>query len=147
MKCPFCRSSQTEVYNTRSTKFATQLWRRRRCQTCHEAFTTYEAPSLTWLQVQAQNASRAPYSRARLYHSVVSAFNDAAGSSNTTDAITDTIESKLLDLRSKTVTTTQIAAIVLTTLKHFDTPAFLRYLASHADLRSKTDLKRQLKDY
>lgn len=146
MKCPFCRSDQTEVYNTRSTRSGSQLWRRRRCLTCHEAFTTYEAPRLSWLQVEAQNASRRPYSRARLYSAVVSAFDNHA-SSDTTDAITDTVESKLLDLKSKIITTNQIAAIVLTTLRHFDTPAFLRYLASHADVSSKADLKRQLKNY
>ncbi len=147
MKCPFCRSNQTEVYNTRSTKFGSQLWRRRRCQTCHEAFTTYEAPDLGFLQVETQKGSRVPYSRARLYSAVVTALGGHEAAPSTTDAITDTIESKLLDLGARTITPTQIAGIVLTTLKHFDTPAFLRYLASHADLSSKSELKRQLKNY
>jgi transcriptional repressor NrdR len=147
MKCPFCRSNKTEVYNTRTTKSGAQLWRRRRCQTCHEAFTTYEAPDLGWVQVQAQDASHAPYSRARLYSTVVTSLGGTTASSNTTDALTDTIESKILDLKSKNIKSSQIAAIVLTTLKHFDTSAFLRYLAGHAELRSQAELKRQLKNY
>lgn len=147
MKCPFCRSSQTEVYNTRATKFGSQLWRRRRCQACHEAFTTYEAPDLGFIHVEAQNASRSPYSRSRLYSSVVAAFGGAEAKPDAVDAITDTVESKLLDLKSPIITATQIAATVLTTLKHFDTPAFLRYLAGHAELRNNAELKRQLKNY
>jgi len=147
MKCPFCRSNETEVYNTRSTKFGTQLWRRRRCQTCHEAFTTYEAPDLGFLQVLSQNGSHSPYARARLYASVVTALGGQSASAATADAITDTVESKILDLRAREIAAGQIAAVMLTTLKHFDTPAFLRYLASHADLRSRADLKRQLKNY
>lgn len=148
MKCPFCRSNQTEVYNTRSTKFGTQLWRRRRCQSCHEAFTTYEAPDLGFMQVTASNASSSSYSRAKLYAAVATALG-STGSSATTDAdaITDTVESKLLDLKSRTITTAEISSAILTTLKHFDTSAFLRYLASHADLRTNAELKRQLKNY
>lgn len=147
MKCPFCRSNQTEVYNTRATKFATQLWRRRRCLSCHEAFTTYEAVDLGFIHIRAQDGSQRPYSRARLYSTIAAAFEPAKSSSTTVDAVTDTVESKLLDLKAPIITPDQIATIILTTLKHFDTSAFLRYLASHADLRSKSELKRQLKNY
>lgn len=147
MKCPFCRSTHTEVYNTRATKFGTQLWRRRRCQACHEAFTTYEAADLGFIQVSAQNASRTPYSRARLYAGVAAAFQGQKATSITVDAITDTVESKLLELKTRSFTTQQISAIILTTLKHFDTSAFLRYLAGHAELSTNAELKRQLKNY
>jgi len=147
MKCPFCRSNQTEVYNTRGTKSGTQLWRRRRCQACHEAFTTYETPDLGFLTITAETGAQAPYSRARLYSAVVAALGGHTAAPATTDALTDTIESKLLDLKTKNISANQVSSIILTTLKAFDTPAFLRYLASHADLRSKSELKRQLKSY
>jgi transcriptional repressor NrdR len=147
MKCPFCRSTQTEVYNTRATKFQSQLWRRRRCLSCHEAFTTYEAPDLGFLQVSASDGSKRPYSRARLYSELAAALDSAGSPAGDIDAVTDTVESKLLDLKSSTITTTQISGVVLTTLKNFNTSAFLRYLAAHADLRSRSELKRQLKNY
>lgn len=147
MKCPYCRSNLTEVYNTRPTKFSSQLWRRRRCQSCHEAFTTYEAADLGFLHIQAQDGSRRPYSRARLYSSVATALPGDPTTSNVVDAVTETVESKLLDLKTKIVPIDQVTGVVLTTLKHLDTPAFLRYLAGHADLRSKSELKRQLKNY
>lgn len=147
MKCPFCRSLKTEVYNTRATKFHSQLWRRRRCQSCHEAFTTYEAPDLGFLLVMSSDGSQRPYSRARLYSAVAAALDPAGHTASDVDAITDTVESKLLDLKSLTLTTVQISGIILTTLKNYDTSAFLRYLAAHADLRSRSELKRQLKNY
>ena len=147
MKCPFCRSKLTEVYNTRVTKSGNQLWRRRRCQDCHEAFTTYESADLGFINIQAQDGSRSPYSRARLYSAIASAFVSSATPSTTVDALTDTIESKLLDFKSPILNTDQVAGTILTTLKHFDMSAFLRYLASHADLRSKSALKKQLKNY
>lgn len=147
MKCPFCRSDQTEVYNTRPTKFRSQLWRRRRCRSCHEAFTTYEAPDLGFLQVMSSDGSQRPYSRARLYADLSTALNPAGTSPADIDAVTDTVESKLLDQKSPTLKTTDISSTILTTLKNYDMPAFLRYLASHADLRSRSELRRQLKNY
>ena len=114
---------------------------------CHEAFTTYEAISLGFIRVQHQNAVTTAYSRAKLYSSVDQAFDGHQTTSTTIDAITDTIESKLLDLKSRSLTSTQISQTILTTLKHFDTAAFLRYLAKHAQLRNNAELKRQLKNF
>jgi transcriptional repressor NrdR len=147
MKCPFCRSDQTEVYNSRSTRSTTQIWRRRRCLACHEAFTTYERPDLSFLHVRGQTAKKTRYSRSTLFSAVYAAFGDQERNDQTIDAVTDTIETKLLDLKSSIVTTEQISGIILSTLKHFETPAFLRYLASHADLASASRLRRELKKY
>jgi transcriptional regulator NrdR family protein len=80
-----------------------------------------------------------------LYSDVATALSVVAGTTDTADAITETIEAKLLDLQSTTVTTQQIADVTLSTLKHFDTPAFLRYLASHGDVRSTREANRQLR--
>jgi transcriptional regulator NrdR family protein len=111
------------------------------------AFTTYERPDLGFLAVRDQNANTTRYSRSTLFSGVYAAFADHGRNDDTIDAVTDTIESKLLDLKTRTVTTEQISGIVLSTLKHFDTPAFLRYLASHADLASASRLRRELKKY
>ena len=148
MKCPFCRQANTEVYNTRATKLGTQTWRRRRCLDCARVFTTYEAPDLSFLKVvgtAAGNSRR--YSRAKLFSGLYAAFLDIPQKDDTIDAVTDTIESKLLDLRKTPVSRHEIADIVLSTLKHFNTAAFLRYLTTHTDLASPAQLKQALKKY
>ncbi|MDB5179025.1 MAG: transcriptional regulator NrdR [Patescibacteria group bacterium] len=147
MKCPFCRQTNTEVYNTRGTKFGTQTWRRRRCLDCGQAFTTYEAPDLRFLKVAKSTGKPRSYSRAKLFSGLYAAFLDVPHKDETIDAVTDTIESKLLDLRQSQVSTQQIAVIVLSTLKHFNTAAFLRYLTTHTDLASPGQLARELKRY
>ncbi|GAC1370267.1 MAG: hypothetical protein NVSMB39_3010 [Candidatus Saccharimonadales bacterium] len=99
------------------------------------------------MHVLVSDGSQRPYSRARLYSELAAVLDPAHARAGEIDAVTDTVESKLLDLRSPSLTTTQISGIILTTLKNYDTPAFLRYLAAHADLRSRSELKRQLKNY
>ena len=148
MKCPFCRQTSTEVYNTRTTKAATQLWRRRRCLSCHESFTTYEAPDLGFLKVIKQHSQKPQrFSRAKLYNSLYGAFQGAPTKQDTVDAITDTIEAKVLDLKQSEVNSRDIARIVLITLKHFHTAAFLRYLSYQTELANDAQLKRELKKY
>ena len=147
MKCPFCRETTTEVYNSRDTRFGNQIWRRRRCLSCHESFTTYEAPDLGFLKVIKKSGKKQRYSRAKLFSGIYGAFLSIPAKETTIDNITDTVEAKILDTKRAEITSTDIAKIVLTTLKHFNTAAFLRYLAYQADLANDAQLKKELKKY
>jgi transcriptional repressor NrdR len=137
----------TEVYNTRPTRFDTQIWRRRRCLSCHESFTTYEQTDLGFLKVIKKTGKKQRYSRAKLYSGIYGAFLSIPSKETTVDAVTDTVESKILDTKQREVRSKDIAKIVLTTLKHYNTAAFVRYLAYQTDLASDSQLKRELKKY
>lgn len=147
MKCPFCRETETEVYNSRTTRSGGQIWRRRRCQNCHESFTTYEAPDLGFLKVIKKTGKKQRYSRAKLYSGIYGAFLSIPAKETTVDAVTDTVEAKLLDTKKAEIASAEVAKIVLTTLKHFNTAAFVRYLAYQTDLASDAQLKKELKKY
>lgn len=147
MKCPFCRAETTDVFNTRPTKFGTQIWRRRRCLTCHESFTTYEAADLGFIKIIKKTGKRERYSRAKLFSGIYGAFLEISGKQTVVDAVTDTIEAKILDTKQESMTTQEIAEITLVTLKHYNMAAFMRYLANQADLTNEAQLRRELKKY
>jgi transcriptional repressor NrdR len=115
--------------------------------TCHESFTTYEAPDLGFLKVIKKSGQKQRYSRAKLYSGVYGAFLSIPQKETTVDAVTDTIEAKILDTKKRELSTPEIATIVLSTLKHFNTAAFVRFLAYHANLASDAQLSRELKKY
>lgn len=147
MRCPFCRRSNTEIYNTRTTRFGAQTWRRRRCTDCSQTFTTYEAVDLGgFLRIDGPAGQRR-YSRARLYASLLAVLGPRPNGPATAEAVADTVETKLLDLQRRTITKQQIADNVLSTLKHLDSSAFLRYLAAHSDFPTTARLSRELKKY
>lgn len=147
MKCPFCRGETTDVFNTRPTKFGTQIWRRRRCLDCGESFTTYEQADLGFLKVTKKGGHNERYSRAKLFSGIYGAFLDVKSKQTTVDAVTETIEAKLLDNKQAIISSQQIAEIVLQTLRHYSTSAFLRYLANQTNLANEAQLKRELKRY
>ena len=147
MKCPYCRADTTDIYNSRSTKAGTQIWRRRRCLSCHESFTTYEAADLGFLKVVKKSGRKERYSRAKLYSGIYGAFLSIPRKETTVDAVTDTVEAKLLDSCQRELATHEIAAIVLSTLKHFNLAAFMRFLAYQTNPASPAELDRALKKY
>ena len=147
MKCPYCRGDSTDVFNSRPTRFGTQIWRRRRCLSCKESFTTYEAIDLGFLKVIKKTGKKQRYSRAKLYSGIYGAFLSIPAKETTVDGVTDTVEAKLLDAKQREITTAEIARITLITLKHFNTTAFLRYLAYQTDLGSDAQLQRELRKY
>lgn len=147
MKCPFCRGNTTDVFNSRPTKFGTQIWRRRRCLDCKESFTTYEAPDLGFMKVIKKSGRRQRYSRAKLYSGIYGAFLSIPAKETTVDAVTDTVEAKILDAKVQEISSAQIASVVLTTLKHFNTPAFMRFLAYQANPANEAALKKELRKY
>ncbi|MFI5240761.1 MAG: ATP cone domain-containing protein [Candidatus Saccharimonadia bacterium] len=147
MKCPFCRETKTDVYNSRATNAQNQVWRRRRCLSCGQSFTSYEQPDLRYLLVGDKNGKTGHFSRPRLFSSIYEAFESSHATPETIDAVTDTVEEKILDLKQSIITSKQIATIILITLKHFHAPAFLRYLSGHTELNSSAEIKKILKAF
>lgn len=147
MKCAYCGSKKTEVFNSRSTRNGTQIWRRRRCQDCGEVMTSYERPDLSAvLYIDTGAKKKARYSRTKLLISLVRAFEQ---SSKLTDLenIIDTIEQRLMALQTDYVTSAELAEVVLRTIKPVDTAAFVKYLATYGDIASSRELNKLIKKY
>jgi transcriptional repressor NrdR len=114
---------------------------------CHESFTTYEHTDLGFLKVIKKTGKKQRFSRAKLFSGIYGAFLEIKAKETTVDAVTDTIEAKILDTKKREITSSEIAQIVLSTLKHFNTAAFMRYLAYQADISNPAQLKRELSKY
>lgn len=147
MKCPYCRSAETEVYNSRPTSANARIWRRRKCLQCRDSFTTYERPEIGFLKVLKKGGRKERYSRAKLFSGVYGAYLSIPDKERTVDKVTDDIESRLLDTRKREICSDDIAEIVLRVLKAENTAAFVRYLAYQTDLQSEAQLRRELRKY
>ena len=61
MKCPFCKSDDTQVIDSRVSDDGESIRRRRRCTSCNKRFTTYETVELRMPQVVKQDGTRAEF--------------------------------------------------------------------------------------
>lgn len=132
MVCIYC-GSPTQVVNSRAQKRLMQVWRRRHCSHCGAVFTTHELVDLaSGFAVRHADGSIKPFSRDKLYTSVLRACGHREGAIDEAGALTATIISKLrrqTDLA--TLKPEYIARISLETLQQFDTAAGVQYGAYH----------------
>jgi len=146
IKCPYCREDWNDVKNSRSTKSGNQVWRRRTCRKCGNSFTTYEkaVPTLTVIK---KNNKKERYNRFNVYTSIYRAAFDWHKKEELIDEITDIVETKLLDLKKKEVTSTEIAEIILKTLRVKNINTYLRYLTHNKRPKSEEEFIKTLKKY
>lgn len=132
MVCIYC-GGKTQVTNSRLQKRLNHTWRRRECTICHAVFTTEEAPELTTsLSVRPGNGKPQPFSRDKLFASVLRAVGHRKTHVEDAGALTDTIIAKLLlSTTQAAVTPAEIVVIAYETLQHFDTAAAVQYQAYH----------------
>lgn len=147
MYCPFCRHQETSVINTRLTRQGSQMWRRRKCTRCNQIFTTYERPQIHFVYVKKRSGQKERYSHAKLFAGIYSATLSIANKENIVDELTSEVESQLLDLKQKEISSTTIAEIVLTVLKQKNVASFTRYLAYHAHLETTAQLRKELRRF
>ena len=70
MKCPFCRSDNDRVIETRTSDDGIVIRRRRICQACDRRFTTYERVEAVNLSVIKRDRSRVPFDRNKIRQGV-----------------------------------------------------------------------------
>jgi transcriptional repressor NrdR len=132
MVCIYCGAA-TRVTNSRPQKRLLQVWRRRLCSQCGAIFTTNEAVDLsTSLSVRAPGGRPRPFSRDKLFVSILRAVGHRTEPLSDANALTATIIAKLLHATQEAVIEpAQIVAMALDTLTKFDTAAGVQYQAYH----------------
>lgn len=141
MNCPYCRHNKTEVYNSRTSHGRQKIWRRRRCLTCERVFTTYEGVDVSYLSVTKRSGEQQPYQRTKLLISLHLCCQGLTNSIEDIDALTDTIETKLLDEQTTVISSGHIAGLVLEMLESFSPAAYVRFLAYRNDPASNRQLR------
>jgi transcriptional regulator NrdR family protein len=132
MVCIVC-GSKTSVVNSRINRRAPKVWRRRKCNSCGNIFTTDEVPVFdqAWLIIES-NRKINSFSRDRLFLSLYESckhrpkpIEDAAG-------LTDTVINKLQPMvENGSVQLTHLKEIILICLNRFDKIAATHYRAYH----------------
>ncbi len=136
MVCIYC-GDKTQVINSRHQKRLNHGWRRRECLGCGAIFTTIEeAEYSTGLAVRTTSSGKHtptnPFSRDRLFVSILQAVGHRRTALEDAGALTATIIAKLLQSNANAaVSPDTIRQTSLETLQRFDTVAATHYKAYH----------------
>ncbi|MBC8545551.1 transcriptional repressor NrdR [Clostridiaceae bacterium NSJ-31] len=148
MKCPFCGFEESKVIDSRPTD--EKIRRRRECLNCEKRFTTYEVVETMPLIVIKKDKSREMFDRNKLMNGLMRACEKRPVSVEMLDNIVNDIESQLLNLLEREVSSYQIGEMAMQKLKEVDEVAYVRFASVYrqfADINSfMEELKLLLKE-
>jgi transcriptional repressor NrdR len=146
VECPYCRSEDSKVLESRSADDSRSIRRRRECLTCLKRFTTYERVELTPIIVIKRSGSREVYSRDKLLASIVRSSSKAQISALTIDAIVERVEARMYQDFSREINASLIGQMVMEELKRIDPMAYLRYASIFKKINSISEFIEEMND-
>ena len=139
MKDPFCKGNDTQVVDTRKSKEAEHIRRRRRCLSCDKRFTTYEIVELRMPQVVKQNGKRSEFDEEKLRTSFNRALHKRPVPTELVDTAIDHVIQKVFAMGEREVGSRQIGEMVMKELLKLDKVAYIRFASVYKSFQDVGD--------
>ncbi len=146
MKCPFCKSDETQVIDSRESDDGDTIRRRRKCVACSKRFTTYETVELRMPQVVKQDGSRAEFDLAKLRTSFMRALHKRPVPTPLVDEAIGTLTNELLSLGEREVPARRVGEMVMRELKKLDEVAYIRFASVYRSFQGVDDFTDAIKE-
>jgi transcriptional repressor NrdR len=130
MRCPKCGFRDDKVIDSRQSRDASSIRRRRVCLQCSFRFTTYEEIERSELRVIKRDRTHEAFDRRKLVTSLAKSCEKRPISLVTLEQAVDEIVHEL-ETGGREVQSTAIGTKVLEKLKDIDEVAYLRYASVH----------------
>jgi transcriptional repressor NrdR len=144
MKCPYCGFGQDRVVDSRESKDADSIRRRRECEKCLRRFTTYERIDEIPYMVVKKDGRRERFDRQKVLSGLLRACEKRPVSSSQLEAIVDAAESFLIDAPERERTTSEVGELIMQHLKGLDTVAYIRFASVYRDFKDVNEFKQEL---
>lgn len=144
MRCPYCRSLDDRVIDSRLTEDGAAIRRRRECSSCTRRFTTFERTETVGLRVVKRSGGREPYDRGKIISGLRKACVNRPISDGDVEKIADEIEETIRSSGTAEVSTQEVGLAVLDRLRDLDEVAYVRFASVYRDFQELTDFEREV---
>jgi transcriptional repressor NrdR len=144
MKCPYCGFAQDRVVDSRESKEADSIRRRRECERCNKRFTTYERLDEIPYMVVKKDGRREKFERQKVLSGLLRACEKRPVSAGKLEAIVDETEAFLMDSPERERTTSQIGELIMDQLRTIDKVAYIRFASVYRDFKDVREFKEEL---
>src|SRR5688500_2722795 len=146
MKCPFCKSPDTQVIDSRVSDDGESIRRRRRCVSCHKRFTTYETVELRMPQVVKQGGTRTEFDLSKLRTGFMRALHKRPVPTQAVDDAIATITQNVLALGEREIQSRRLGEMVMRELKRLDQVAYIRFASVYRSFQGVDDFQDAIKE-
>ncbi len=144
MKCPYCGFTQDRVVDSRESKEADSIRRRRECERCEKRFTTYERLDEIPYMVAKKDGRRERFDRQKILSGLLRACEKRPVSAARLESIVNEVERFVVDSAERERTSGEIGDQIMRELKSIDTVAYIRFASVHRDFKDVNEFKAEL---
>lgn len=146
MRCPFCKSKDTAVVDSRASEDGFSIRRRRQCAACGKRFTTFERVEINMPVIVKRTGVRREYDRDKLRASMRLALRKRPVNDEQIEEAITLIEQRLRALGEREVKSEKVGEFVLEELKRLDSIAYVRFASVYYDVDDPEQFKRLMHD-
>lgn len=139
MRCPFCKTDQDRVIDSRSTSDGFSIRRRRQCLSCSKRFTTYERTEEQPLFVVKKDGTRQPFDRRKILDGLQKACEKRPIPAAKLEEIVNRIELDLYGQFDREVGSKIIGEMVMKELRELDQVAYVRFASVYREFKDAAD--------
>jgi transcriptional repressor NrdR len=135
MLCPFCGHVEDKVIDSRESREADVIRRRRQCLKCEKRFTTYERIEEIPYMVVKKDGRREKFERQKVLNGLLRACEKRPVSVAKMAEIVDEVEGKLASNPERELSTTAVGELVMDRLRSLDKIAYVRFASVYRDFQ------------
>src|ERR1700735_1999163 len=146
MKCPYCGFSQDRVVDSRESKDADSIRRRRECEGCNKRFTTYERIDEIPYMVVKKDGRREKFDRQKVLSGLLHACEKRPVPAITLEELVDQTATFVGASPERERSTREVGELIMSRLKDIDTVAYIRFASVYRDFKDVREFKQELEE-
>lgn len=146
MKCPFCGEIKNKVIDSRLSKDARMIRRRRECLNCEKRFTTYERVEAVLPMVVKKDGRREPFNHEKIRAGIQKACQKRPISTNMIDDFVDSVGQLFQESGHREIRSSDIGERVIEKLKEWDDVAYVRFASVYRQFKDINEFMAELKE-
>ncbi|MCF8081759.1 MAG: transcriptional regulator NrdR [Deltaproteobacteria bacterium] len=146
MKCPYCTEINNKVIDSRLSKDARTIRRRRECLACKRRFTTYEKLEDVLPMVVKKDGRREPFSREKIISGIRKACQKRAVSVTKMEDFVDSLELYFQEAGRKEIDSSEVGEKVINALKEWDEVAYVRFASVYRQFKDINEFMEELQE-
>jgi len=144
MRCPFCRTDNDRVIDSRAGDDGSSIRRRRECVGCRRRFTTYERVERQLLSVVKKGGDREPFDRDKIKRGLAKACWKRPVSEDDIEGVVTALEAELYGTYESEVPSRVLGERLMELLRGLDQVAFVRFASVYREFQDVRDFVEEL---
>jgi transcriptional repressor NrdR len=145
MKCPFCGEIENKVIDSRLSKDAHAIRRRRECLLCNRRFTTYEHIEEIPIMIVKKDGRREVFRKEKVRSGMQRACEKRNISMDAIEEFIENLERDLREIGKKEIPSQKIGEMIMEALHKLDDVAYVRFASVYREFKDVNDFVSELK--